>query len=595
MLRHAVHLMSLKIRCFLVLSLLALLLACVSAHALDYDIQGIEDSTLRNNITLHLATLDIDAQQLDDPFWQDELKKTVSTALEPFGYYNSNTHIAQNDQGKFVLSISLNDPLVIANITREIIGPGRSDPGFRNTFDALAMNIGDVLKQTVYSDFKTAMFNYALSHGYFDFHWQATRLDLVRSAKEANVLLIAQSGQRYQFGELRIVGEDKAKAIIERLRPFESGQPYSAAQLNAFNRVLNQSGYFDRVIARPIVSEANGLLVPIEVSVTHRPTDAFNVSLGAATDTGPRIRFGWERPWVNARGHAVSSDIFVSQPEQSVTLNYHIPMKNVTTDAIRIEGGYQFIEYANTNFESETLSIAGHRLWQKEGSPWQQDASLTFLEETYDQITLTNNTTSLILPGYAISYQYKDDPLNINHGHYINVAAQLGSAKWGSDIDFAKLVVSAVMVRSYALRHRITLRGNVGALDTNDFARVPASIRFYAGGDQSIRGFDFREISPTQDVTNPTTGETLSEAVGGKYLITSSIEYAYTLAENWRVALFSDVGTASDTIDADLSYSVGTGAHWVSPIGPVRVYIARGFTPNNGNTWRFHLILGPEL
>ena len=98
------------------------------------------------------------------------------------------------------------------------------------------------------------MFNYALSHGYFDFFWQATRLDLVREEKQANILLIAQSGPQYHFGDVKIVGDDKAKAIIKRLMPFKPGEPYSSSTLSDFNRSLNQSGYFSRVIARPVVS-----------------------------------------------------------------------------------------------------------------------------------------------------------------------------------------------------------------------------------------------------------------------------------------------------------------------------------------------------
>ena len=585
----------LVLMCGVLLSLICTLASTAQAQeGISYNIQGVKDDKLRNNIRLHLNSLDVEKALLTDPYWQGEVSDTVATALQPYGYYNSETNVVIDDGDKVTVNVSLNAPLTINKVTREIIGAGREDKAFRERFNALKLKEGDVLNQTIYESFKSSMFNYALSNGYFDFYWQATRLDLVRGAKQANVLLIAQSGPQYQFGELKIVGEDKAKAIISRLKPFETGDAYSSAVLSDFNRRLNQSGYFNRVIARPVVSDAEGLRVPVEVSLQHRPTDAFNVSLGAATDTGPRVRLGWERPWVNDKGHSVSSDIFISEPEPSVTADYRIPMKNITRDYASIEAGYQFIEYANTSFESETLSLSAHRYWQKNDSPWQHDGSITYLRETYDQGELTTNTTSLVLPGYSLTYRNKDSELNISNGSYIQMLAQYGKEGFGSDIDFAKAVVEATLIRTFNDVHRISLRGEAGAIKTNSFDEVPTSLRFYAGGDQSVRGFDYREISPTADVIDPETGELVTDSIGGKYLLTTSVEYAYRVADNWRVAAFVDAGTATNDTSTTLTYSVGPGVHWLSPIGPVRLYVARGFAPDE-NTWQLHIMLGPEL
>ncbi|NDV90818.1 BamA/TamA family outer membrane protein [Alteromonas sp. 345S023] len=568
-------------------------LSISQAYAVSYTIKGVKQDKLKNNIRIHLANLDVDTELLFDPFWQDEVKSTVATAVEPFGYYNSEATVTVEDDN-VVVSVTLHSPLIVANITREIIGAGRSDPNFRQKFNAFPLKKGDVLIQPEYSSFKSSMFNYALAHGYFDFHWQATRLDLVREEDEANILLIAQSGPQYNFGKLKFVGEDKARSIIARLTPFEEGEPYSSAKLTDFNRRLNQSGYFNRVIARPVVSEAEGLNVPIEVALSHRPTDTYNVSLGAATDTGPRVRLGWERPWVNDKGHSISADLFVSEPEQSLTADYRIPMRNITRDYVSFEAGYQFIEYPNTSIESETLSLSTHRYWQYDESPWQHDFSLTYLKETYDDGDASEATTSLIMPGYSLTFLEKDDELNVQNGQYFHVSTQLGRDNFGSDINIVKSVLEGALIHTFADKHRVTVRGELGAIKTNDFSQVPTSIRFYAGGDQSIRGFQYRDISPKASVIDPDTGESEIESVGGKYLTTASVEYAYRVADNWRIAGFTDAGTATNDTSTTLTYSVGSGFHWLSPIGPVRVYVARGFAPDE-TTWRLHLILGPEL
>ncbi|WP_232367619.1 autotransporter assembly complex protein TamA [Alteromonas pelagimontana] len=585
-----------KIR-FLFSGLILLLTPLISftTVAVDFTVKGVDDGTLKDNIRLHLNNLDVESTLLSDPFWQEEVGNTVATAVEPFGYYNSSTTIEKGEGENVILHVDVGVPLKIANVNREIIGAGREDKDFREKFNAFSLKPGDILRQPVYESFKSSMFNYALSHGYFDFSWQATRLDLVREDREANVLLIAQSGPRYNFGKITISGEERAKAIIERLRPFEEGEAYSSSKLTEFNRMLNQSGYFSRVIARPVVSEAEGLNVPIEITIVHKPRDTFNVGVGAATDTGPRLRFKWERPWVNSRGHSVTSELFLSEPEQSLTVDYRIPQRDITNDYISIEAGYQFIEYTNSNTDSETLTIAAHRYWQKYNSPWQQDGSVTYLREKYAQGIEAYQTTQLVMPGYAVKYVQKDDALNINTGTFLQAFAQLGREGYGSDIDIIKSVVEGLVIRTFD-KHRVTLRAEAGAIETSDFSRVPTSLRFFAGGDQSIRGFAYRDISPREQVFDPETGELTEdeEPIGGKYLATASAEYAYRVADAWRVALFTDVGTATNDFDTDPAYSFGTGFHWLSPIGPVRVYGARGFSEYE-NSWRLHFILGPEI
>ena len=193
-----------------------------------------------------------------------------------------------------------------------------------------------------------------------------------------------------------------------------------------------------------------------------------------------------------------------------------------------------------------------------------------------------------------MTYRDKDSELNINNGTYLQMLTQVGREGYGSDIDFAKAVVEGLVIRTFNDVHRITIRGEAGAIKTNSFDEVPTSLRFYAGGDKSIRGFEYREISPKAEVISPETGKLTTDSIGGKYLLTSSVEYAYQVADNWRVAAFFDAGTATNDTSTTLTYGIGPGVHWLSPIGPVRFYIARGFSPDQ-NTWDIHIMLGPEL
>ena len=558
-----------------------------AATTLDYELTGIEKSELKKNIGLYLANISFSGT-VPDEATQERIIKTVNTALQPFGYYNADVAVAIENEDVFI-NVVLGDPLIVANVNREIIGEGRDDPAFRKRFNALAIKKGDVLHQPTYEKFKSDMFNYALSNGYFDFYWQATRLDLVREENEANVLLIAQSGRQYAFGEVRLVGDDKAKAIIGRLQPFKSGDPYSAAKLTTFNRRLNETGYFQRAIARPLVSQADGVNVPIEITLSHLPRDIFNVGGGASSDTGPRVRGRWERPWVNSRGHSITGEVYISKPEQAASLDYRIPLEDVNNDYASIKTSYEFEDNTTSDTKSEKLSISGHRFWKEADSPWQRSISLSYEREMFTQGISDPQTISLLMPGYSIGYSESDNALSINQGKFFVVAMQGAHENAGSDISLLKMTAKAKYIATFNNTHRLFLRAEAGAIETEDFDRVPSSLRFFTGGDQSIRGFSYQEIAPS--VLNDEGQRVLT---GGKYLATASAEYAYPVTDSWRAAVFADVGTATNDFSDPLTTGYGIGAHWLTLIGPVRFYIARGHSEFE-NTWRFHFTLGPEL
>jgi translocation and assembly module TamA len=583
------------------LSLLCLLLGLLqttSAWALDYKLTGIESSTLKDNIKLHLQNVHLNDHGLLDNSTSQTIEDAVNTALQPYGYYNAEISISQpslqenasQSDTPVNIQVILGSPLLVANVNREIIGDARTDKDFKARYDNFPMAIGEVLNQPKYAAFKSSMFNYALAHGYFNFYWQATRLDIVREENEANILLIAQSGPQYKFGELKISGDKRAEAIINRLKPFTVGEKYTSAKLTEFNRVLNQTGYFERIIARPLVSEADEQhQVPIEVTLGHLPRDIFNLGGGADTDTKGRVRARWERPWVNSRGHSLAAEVYLSNPEQSVGIDYKIPMKDVNNDYASFKTSYQFDDSTSSDSESETLSVSAHRFWRDDASNWQKSISLTFERETFTQGASDEQTTSLLMPGYSLSYLKADDNININNGQYYLMSVQAGHDSLISDISIVIATAKAKYITTLNDSHRIMLRASTGIIETDDFDRVPSSLRFFAGGDQSIRGFSYESISPIEIDDD---GD--EELTGGRYLATASIEYAYPVSTNWRAAVFADIGTATVDFSEDPATGIGIGAHWLTMIGPVRFYIARGHSDYE-STWRFHFTLGPEL
>ncbi len=140
---------------------------------------------------------------------------------------------------------------------------------------------------------------------------------------------------------------------------------------------------------------------------------------------------------------------------------------------------------------------------------------------------------------------------------------------WGSDANFLRTRLNSQWVRSLGENNRFVGRATVGATSTDDFRQVPPSLRFFTGGDSSVRGYEYETIAPENS-----SGELL----GGKHLLVGSLEYQRRVANNWWGATFVDTGNAfNDWWPDELKTSAGVGVRWISPVGPVRLDIAHPF------------------
>ncbi|KTF07530.1 surface antigen D15 [marine sediment metagenome] len=146
---------SLLAKALLCVQLCLLCTVSLAQESITYDVEGVEDAKLRNNIRLHLSGLDVEKALLADPYWQDEVAEAVATAVQPYGFYNSETKVRIQEGDKVTVTVALNAPLTINKVTREIIGAGREDEAFRERFNSLKLKEGDVLNQTIYESFKS--------------------------------------------------------------------------------------------------------------------------------------------------------------------------------------------------------------------------------------------------------------------------------------------------------------------------------------------------------------------------------------------------------------------------------------------------------
>ncbi|WP_395345050.1 autotransporter assembly complex protein TamA [Ningiella sp. W23] len=589
----------------------------------DVTIVGVQDDEIEENIRLLLHEIETPLGRINEEKYQQTLVNQALRAVHAFAYYDANIEIesltfyegsadkvSRDKELSFTVNVDLGsktiiDKVVMVNDVAEI-----NQDAIPSQITALLASVealkGKPLNHKTYETLKNQLKTFSLLYGYFDFSFVLSKLIVQPPAinestgsnedihSSATVHWIFYLGQRYRFGELSFLNETRGQELAKSVQTFEQGDYFEQSLVSTYSIDIQSTNYFSSSIARANADLASDYKVPIEVILEPKPKDTFEFGVGVSTDTGPRFTVDWSRPWVNLDGHSLGSTLYLSRPRRAVELNYRIPMANPLNDFYNFQAGYRQTDENQT--ESDTLSLSAHRQWgATQEDDWDKIAFLRFEQESFIQgLSEEEISTRLLLPGFTLSRTRKQGDIFVSWGDLQSITIEGGSKSLISDIDYFKIHARTKWVRELG-RHRFIARADAGAIATNDFSQVPSTQRFFAGGDQSIRGFGLDEVSDFRVLERD--GEAQKDLIGGRFLAVASVEYAYQVADAWRAAVFVDAGNASDDPVSDAAIGFGIGAHWLSPIGTVRIYLARGISdiPDNEQNNRIHLIIGPGL
>jgi translocation and assembly module TamA len=130
------------------------------------------------------------------------------------------------------------------------------------------------------------------------------------------------------------------------------------------------------------------------------------------------------------------------------------------------------------------------------------------------------------------------------------------------------------------------LRGELGISRIAATSALPASQRFFAGGENSVRGFALNELSPRDE-----QGRT----IGGRNLVTGTIEVVRDLPRNFGFATFYDTGNAFDDFnDPQLADAAGVGVRYRIAVASFGVDVAQPLSVS-GRSPRLHLYISTQF
>ena len=566
------------------------------------DIRGL-DEAMTENVRVNLSledSLDKTVTQRRLDYLLDVAKDEAREALEPFGYYSPTINIRSSgnaDALVVTLDIAQGEPVLVRKEDVRITNEGGDDRYLREELDAFTPKPGNIFSQPQYEASKAQITRRLAERGYFDADFIARRVEVTRADYAADVDLGWDSGLRYDMGKVSFVQDPKEiidPALLEKLIYWKEGEYYHQGRLDRLRKSLVSLDYFSRIDIDPQPDKAVDYLVPVTVKLSPAKRNTYNLGVSYGTVSGVGFIAGAERRYVNKRGHKALAQLDYAQKRKTLTLQYRVPAFKWLDGWYT--GSLQFGDEQNDYIDTRRLEFVASRSGEvnryltataamhilRERWVYAIDQNVNGAQSLYTYATYT-------FPSLQAEYIDADDRLYPRNALGATVTARGGVEDMGSDASFMQLHLSTRWFKGLGPQSRLMLRGELGHTWTEALVQIPPSLRFYAGGDRSIRGYGWREVGPRIDGT--TRGERY--AIGAKNVATASIEFDHYFTPTWGAAVFVDTGSAFDD-QPDWRTGVGIGARWKSPVGPVRIDIARGLNQPD-SPFQLYIGLGADL
>lgn len=496
-----------------------------------------------------------------------------------------------------VITVEKGEPVRVRRSDVAILGAGSEDRYLKEDLAAFKPDVGDVFNHAIYEAAKTKITRRLAERGYFDADFTSRRVEVTRAERAADVDLVWSSGDRYDMGPITFEQTPKRiirDSLLDKLVYWEQGSYYHQGKLDRFRESLARLDYFASIDIEPQPENAVDGEVPVKVTLTPAKRSIYTAGLSFGTDSGAGVRMGVERRYVNDRGHKALAQVDWAEKRKTATLQYRIPAFTW------LDGWYtvsaQLADEQTDYIDSRRIEIVASRSGQIDRH-WTATASVHVLRERWayaiddddDASTPVDyRSATFSYPSLRAEYVNADDRIYPRNAFGATVMLRGGVEGAGSDASFAQAHASARWYRGMGARSRLIARGELGHTFTDALIDMPPSLRFFAGGDRSIRGYAWREVGPRIP-----GNDGKQYALGAKNVATGSLEFEQYFNDSWGAAVFVDSGSAFDGTP-DWHTGVGVGLRWRSPVGPLRVDIARGLNdPDSG--FQLYLNIGADL
>ncbi len=516
--------------------------------------------------------------------YRSQLPHSVDTVLRPYGYFTSQTSSAvsdvSDDHSQLILRVTAGPPVIITNLDLEVSGPGHDLADIQQQVAAFPLKTDDILRQDSYEQGKARLLQAVQDLGFLDATFTRHELRVHQARHSAEIDLQLDTGVRYSFGETAFSGTSGYPDwFLKRYLSYRTGETFSFAQLGRTRLNLSNADLFSAITITPAPEQAGAGQVPVNIELQPTAHHKLRPGLGYGTDTGARASLRYRHLNLFSSGHELAGDLLLAERRQSLVATYVIPDHERLDSHTRIHLGFDRVD----SDSYLTREVYGEIERQQALSDKLMATLFLRLNQERSEIGEEITSARMLIPGLRLQWQ----PVGQQSAEPgLRAAMEIKGAHDTllSDTSLLQLTAEARLLTKLPADFSLFLRLQGGTTwHADPLHELPASLRFFAGGDQSVRGYAYQSLGPR---------DADGEVVGGSHLLVGSVELEKRLTQNWGGALFYDIGNAFDSLSSyELEQGAGFGIRRYTPVGPLRLDLARQIGVTDGR-WRLHLGMG---
>ena len=581
-----------KIPIFFLLFFLSLVIGslgpslCFAVDPIQVVVQGLEGDEQKNVQAALALPPGLVRDGIVDERWLDyylkQIPQKVSQALEPFGYYDSKVTVARQktEEGVEKLSVQVvrGEPIRISEMKIAMQGPGEGEKSLQALFKTFPLREGGVLNQIHYEKAKGEIRDKAQELGYLDADFSVHRIEIFRTEFKARIELILDTGPQYRFGKVTFTGAPLfPDEFLKRFLTFRSGEVFSYAKLGTTQFNLLNSDRFKEVLMVAEKEKAEDHQVPIEVRLTPSKPKRLRPGIGYSSDEGPIGSLLYQDVNFHGWGHELGSELSLSKVRRALVTRYVIPgQRSTEPSAYSLTGQKEGESYTAFRLGFEQQLVKTYNSWsiypeiEHARSLGKGMVGSVYLQARHEEDKIADQTeiSNLLMPGLRFSQRRYDSLIRPTRGFRYSLESR-GAAKFlGSNTTFFQQLFDADVIVPLPGRIYLFPRLQLGfTLQPDPVTDLPATIRFFAGGDRSVRGYTYQSLGPK---------DSAGRVIGGRHLLVANLELEKAIGKSWGLAVFYDFGNSFNSFrQMDLAQAVGIGGRYYSAVGPIRVDIAR--------------------
>ncbi|OPL14595.1 MAG: hypothetical protein AVO38_11565 [delta proteobacterium ML8_D] len=562
------------------------------AETLNLRITGLEGRMLKNAEAILAFPPGLVSDGIIKRRWLEHYRKQIparlSEALEPFGYFHSRptVELLQKERDRFILRVEVEKgpPVLLRTTHIGVEGPAANDSNIIKKLTEFPLKEGDILRQDYYETGKKELRDSALAKGYLKAEYVSHRILIYPEENLADIDLNLASGPQFFFGDTLFFGaDDYPNPFLHHFLAYQPGEIFTDLKRRQTRSNFQRSGRFDHFQLIPRTDLVKDRRVPVEIHLETLPPKRFRTGIGYGDNSGPRLTLNYEDLNVGHLGHEFKTDLTLGKKFQLAEIRYVLPEKQHIDNALAFTLGLQHEE--TDTYESKFLLAEGEKLFSL-GTGRVGSFFLRYKQEWHD-IGEVEDTSRLLLAGTRLVAYSFHDPINIRRGYHYRLEARGCAESLLSDVTLLQVLASGRLSRPLTEKFFLLLRLDGGyTFKNNPFKEIPPSLRFFVGGDNSVRGYAHKSRGPRDDK---------GDVVGGEGLLAGALELEREMGKNWGLAAFYDAGSAFNSVKhMDFMHGVGMGLRIYTPIGPIKVDVAHPLKEKS-SSFRVHISIGFEL